>query len=150
MQFRVPQNITMEDRIVGPLSPIQFGIVVIGGGFSFFVLQSTWLPAYTNTILAGFLALFTVVLSVGKFNGQPMYHFIKFLVMFVVRPRVRIWHKEGGEVTLIKASPPKTSEHRVQRNKLISHQDIARLAMVLDSRGSSGVVPQIHTVESKK
>ena len=31
MRYKVPQNIDMEDRIVGPLTMVQFVIVMIGG-----------------------------------------------------------------------------------------------------------------------
>lgn len=143
MQFRVPQNITMEDRIVGPLSPIQFGIVVLGGGIAFFFFQALWLPPSIRNSLAAFLALFTMVLSVGKFNDQHMYTFIKFIYLFTVRPRTRIWHKEKGEVKLIKQGHQKM-ERQVHAVKNVSRADIARLALVLDSHGNEGVVPKIN------
>lgn len=148
MQFRVPQNITMEDRIVGPLSPIQFGIVVIGGGIAFFIFQSLWIPGAIRNPLAGFLALFTVVLSVGKFNDQHMYTFIKFIVLFVTRPKIRIWRKEGEEVTLVKASKPKAEDREVII-KNISKAEIARLAVVLDSRGAVGPPPKVDIHKKK-
>ncbi|MEI6478484.1 MAG: PrgI family protein [bacterium] len=143
MQFRVPQNIAMEDRIVGPLSPIQFGIVVIGGGISFFVYSSHSIPSPLNVFFGIMLGLFTIVMAVGKFNGFPMYHFIRFLIAFLIKPKVRIWHKEGAEVKLIKADTIKPEENHHHATKNISKADIARLAEVLDSHGKRGLVPQI-------
>jgi hypothetical protein len=150
MQFRVPQNITMEDRIVGPLSPIQFGIMVIGGGISFFVLQWQLLPSPVGPVLAGLLALFTIILAVGKFNDQPMYRFIKFIILFIAKPRIRVWHKETTPITLVKPNSSIPEEQRKHLPKNVSHKDIARLAQVLDSRGTTGVVPKIKPEEHPK
>jgi hypothetical protein len=152
MQFRVPQNIAMEDRIIGPLSPIQFGIVVIGGGISFFLYSSTTILTPPLNAFSGIImALITVVFAVGKFNGHPMYKFIKFIILFIAKPKVRIWHKEGGaEVKLIKPDTIKPEEDHHHPTKNISRRDIARLAEVLDSRGSKGVVPQIKNQQGGK
>ena len=148
MQFRVPQNITMEDRIVGPLSPIQFGIVLIGGGIAFFIFQSG-LPSPIPSVFGGLFALFTAILAVGKYNDQPMYRFIKFIYLFATRPRVRIWHKETGEFTLIKPSRQRIEEkHHAVKN--ISKEDIARLAVVLDSRGAIGIPPVLNPNPEEK
>lgn len=133
----------MEDRIVGPLSPIQFGIVVIGGGISFYVLQAPYIPPPLNTGGAIIGAILTLTLAIGKFNDQPMYRFIRFFISFIVRPRVRIWHKQGGEVILIKPGVDTKAEKKAHPPKQVSKNDIARLATVLDSRGTVGVAPKI-------
>jgi hypothetical protein len=143
MQFKVPQNITMEDRIAGPLTLVQFSILVVGGGIAFFFLNMR-LIAPANQIIALVLALITVVLAIGRFNDQPMYRFIRFFVLFVITPRTRVWHKAGQEVALVKASPHKKKDEKVQATKQVSKNDIARLAIVLDSRGTAAVPPVVH------
>ena len=146
MQYQVPQNITLEDKIVGSLTIIQFTIVVLGGGLSFFVGTSPTLPAPLNEMFGGVLALCTLVLALGKFNDQPMYRFLRHIISFVIAPKVRVWHKGGGEITLVKPNLQVAKEQTVHTVKKISKQDIARLAVVLDSRGSQGVMPQVHKV----
>jgi hypothetical protein len=141
MQFPVPQNIAMEDRIIGPLTPIQFTITVVGGFISFFVFQSTFLPSFISHGLGILAAVLTVVLAVGKFNDQPMYRFIRAIVSFVTSPKIRIWHKAGMEPILVKPRPVEHKKEEKSLNKRVSKQDIAQLAAVLDSRGQSGVLP---------
>jgi hypothetical protein len=141
MQFQVPQNIAIEDKIVGPLTAIQFGIAVIGGMTSFFIFTSTIIPSLIAQMLGGILALLTLVLAVGRFNDQPMYRFARHIIYFLVRPKVRIWHKGGTESILIRASAPKDTGIHLHTGRSVSRTQIASLAVLLDSRGSAGSVP---------
>lgn len=150
MQFRVPQNITMEDRIAGPLTAIQFGIVVIGGLASFLIFTSTSLPSPLNQALGAGFALFTLLLAVGKFNDQPMYRFIRYIILFIISPKTRVWRKTGtAEPTLV--SPSKHEETQAARTpaRKLTKSDIAGLAAVVDSRGQYGVLPPEQKQENK-
>ena len=141
MQFQVPQNIAMEDRIVGPLTMIQFVIVVVGGGTAFFFINLGG-PIWFSKGIGGILAFLTVILAVGKFNDQPMYRFFKFIIAYVITPKTRIWHKSGSDINLISHSQHVADNHTQHSLKHVSKADVARLALVLDSRGKSGIVPQ--------
>jgi hypothetical protein len=143
MQFQVPQNITMEDRIVGSLTAIQFGILLIGGGIAFYFFQSTNVPHPLNYVIAAGLAIVTLVMALGKFNDQPMYRFAKFIVAFVMRPKIRVWHKKGREIQLVRPNPQGNKNERHLDLKNVSPEDIARLAVVLDSRGKTGTPPKV-------
>jgi len=143
MQFQVPQNIAMEDRIVGSLTPIQFGIVVLGGGFAFFVFTSTSIPSPFSQAGGLLLAFITLVMALGKYNDQPMYRFIRYIISFIVTPKVRIWHKSGSEAPIIRPNPNVTHKEQMHTVKNISREDIARLATVLDSRGTEGHSPKL-------
>lgn len=150
MQFRVPQNIAMEDRIIGPLTAIQFAILVLGGMGSFLVFTSTTIPAPINQFTGGIGIFLTIILALGKFNGQPMYKFARYIVSFIVSPKIRVWHKGGVETPLIKPSQKKDAgDHRATR-KSISKSQIAGLAAVVDSRGQYGVVPTQPSQEDQR
>jgi len=144
MQFQVPQNITMEDRIIGSLTPIQFAIVVLGGLASFIIFTNQSLPSPLNLILGGGLGIVTIIMALGKFNDQPMYRFFRHIVAFVMAPKVRVWHKKGGaEVRLVRPNPAAKQTQAVHTVKKVSRQDIAKLAVLLDSRGTIGAPPKV-------
>jgi hypothetical protein len=143
MQFRVPQNIAMEDKIVGPLTAIQFGIVVIGWGFSFIIFSSTVIPKPVNYLSGLTLAFLTFVIAVGKFNDQPLYRFIRHIIYFIFRPKTRVWHKTGAEVKLITPSPKQAQKAHQHVTKQVSKHDIAQLALLIDSRGKAGAKPNL-------
>ena len=72
MQFRVPQFIDMEDKVIGPFTFNQFGYLVGAGGFSFLIW--TFIPIRIVAILviipvAGlFLALAFVKINNRSFG----------------------------------------------------------------------------------
>lgn len=140
MQFQVPQNITMEDKIIGPLTAIQFGIVIVGGGIAFIVFTSTALPSPFNTIGGLFFALLTVVMAIGKFNDQPMYRFFRFIIAFILAPKTRVWRKVGAESRLVKETQVEDSKRRTS-SKRVTRQDLANLSKIIDSRGQAGSLP---------
>lgn len=142
MQFRVPQNIAMEDRIAGPLTAIQFSILVVGGMVSFLVFTSLTIPNPLNKAFGALLGLITFTLAVGKFNDQPMYRFFRFIIAFVTRPRTRVWHKGGAEVQLIKPNQHKQDDGPRVSARQLSKAELASLANVLDSRGQQGMLPK--------
>jgi hypothetical protein len=145
MQFKVPQNISMEDKIAGPLTMVQFIILIVGGAFAYAELKilSPFQPA--NEIIAGLIATLTCILTLTSFNGQPMYKFFRFFIAFLLTPRTRVWHKGAPAVNLVNPAPKVVKEEKKAAEKHVSKDDIARLAQVLDSRGTSGLPPQGHT-----
>jgi hypothetical protein len=143
MQYQVPQNITMEDRIAGPLTAIQFTIVVIGGLSSFYLITGNFLPSPLNIIIGGGLAFITVVMALGKFNDQPMYRFFRFIILFIITPKVRVWHKVGTDTKLIQQSATKPDSGQQITLKKVSRKDISQLASLLDTRGNKGFVPKV-------
>jgi hypothetical protein len=149
MQFRVPQNITMEDRIAGPLTAIQFALLVIGGLASFLVFTSTSLPQPINQVLGAFMGLLTLVMSVGKFNDQPMYRFFRFVIAFVLKPKTRVWRKTGAEVMLVKPAGNKGDINTRPQTKRLSKTELAALAAVVDSRGQYGALPNAAQTKKK-
>ncbi len=149
MQFQVPQNITMEDKIIGPFTAIQFGIMIVGGGLAFVVFSSTSIPSPFNLAGGLFFGLITIVLAIGKFNDQPMYRFFRFILAFIASPKVRIWRKVGAEGTLVRETVvEQTKEHT--SNKRVSRQDLANLSKIIDSRGLAGTLPPARLQPPKK
>ena len=132
----------MEDKIAGPLTMIQFIIAVVGGGVAYleFIILEPFAPF--NLFVAGIFALITTVLALGYFNGQPMYKFFRYMLMFALTPRTRVWHKVGGPVNLIRPTVEVVKTVTAHDRKQFSKDDIAQLAAVLDTRGGAGLPPK--------
>jgi len=98
MQYPVPQFTDVEDKIIGPLSFKQFGII-FGGGAVVFVIYSltkSVVGLIIGIILFGLPALF---LAFGKINGRPIYRSFGTFLQFFTHPRQMLFHKEGGDQT---------------------------------------------------
>jgi len=104
MQFPVPQFTDVEDKIIGPLTIKQFGII-FGAGILVFLAFS----ASGKNLLVGafFLVLFgfpALGLAFGKINGRPLYNSFGLMLRFMTAPKFLVFHKEiplrGGQVKL--------------------------------------------------
>ncbi|HLG25523.1 MAG TPA: PrgI family protein [Candidatus Gracilibacteria bacterium] len=100
MQFKVPQNVQREDRIVGPLTLKQLIICGVGGGVAYAIYVSlgkaylwiTWLPP---------VAIVTIITVAFAFIKPLDLSFAKWLscwIEFALLPRKRFWIKASGEV----------------------------------------------------
>lgn len=134
MQFKVPQNIDMEDKIVGPLTLLQF-VYLMSGGLIIYIALNTlrnnwfWLIA----IPVGLLSLSLAFL---KIQDQPFSHFLVSAVLFFVRPKNRVWHKE-----LILEQPHmlkkniKKEEKKAPPKEGIKKTELEKLSFILDTKG---------------
>ena len=143
MQFQVPQNISLEDKIVASLTAFQFGILVLGLGVSFFVFTASSIPSPLNQAIGGIFAIFTLIIALGKFNDQPLYRFARFIISYIFTSKTRVWHKGGAESSVVIPTPQSKSTQQMHVVKKVSHEDIAQLAKVLDSHGTKGLPPKI-------
>ena len=100
MQFKVPQNIQREDRIVGPLTLKQLIICGIGGiiGYGIYVALAkyyqwlTWLPP---------VAIVTIITIAFAFVRPLDLSFAKWIIRwteFSLNPRKRVWVKASAEI----------------------------------------------------
>lgn len=95
MQYKVPQNIDMEDKIVGPFTMKQFVYLLIGA-FIIYGIYNYLSKGYDN-----FMPLFIIIsLPIGliifafvfiKINDRPFEQFIVSLIQFMRTPKKRIW-----------------------------------------------------------
>ncbi len=98
MQYSVPQFTDVEDKIIGPLSFKQFGII-FGGGALIFVFYSLTKSTIVLILSAIIFGLPTLFLAFGKINGRPIYKSFSTFIQFFTRPRMMLFHKEGVDPT---------------------------------------------------
>jgi len=107
MQYKVPQNIDLEDKIVGPFTMKQFVYVIVTGG----VIYAWWSYLSKNYIdfMIAFLSLALPLGALGfclalvKVNERPFEFFLLNLLRFVFSPKRRVWQEgyKGEDVILM-------------------------------------------------
>lgn len=92
MQYVVPQFIDIEPKIIGPITPRQFIILVITGGFIFAAYK---LSDFSLFLVEGIgLLILGGTLAFLKINGQPIHYFLLNLTQTLRRPMLRVWRKD--------------------------------------------------------
>ena len=119
MQFKVPQNVQREDKIVGPLTLKQMIICAAGGTVAYgiyislarFYIWITWLPpvAIISMITLAFAFLRPLDLSFTKW----IIRWIEFSLI----PRSRKWIKSSAEVLVLPNVTAKRKTDKDEKDK---------------------------------
>ena len=98
MQFPVPQFTEVEDKIIGPLTIKQFGIIFAAGIVIFLGFSAT-----KSILVAVFLFVLFGLPAIGmafvQINGRPVYNSIGNFIKFFSSPKILIFHKEAHILT---------------------------------------------------
>lgn len=105
MQFRVPQFIDMEDKVVGPLTLRQFGYVIGAGGFSFVIW--TFLPIRILAIIL-IIAVSALFLSLAfvKINNRPFGDILESAFAYYTGTKIYTWKQPKPEDLTYNAQTP--------------------------------------------
>ncbi len=99
MQYKIPQNVQIEDKIVGPLTLKQLIILGVGGGITYAIY--TYLASrYFIEIWIWFVlppGLFTLAFAFLKINGIPFLKWIMLTVEHFYNPRKRTFQMGAGD-----------------------------------------------------
>ena len=142
-QYSVPQNIEVEDKILGPFTLKQF-LYMIGGGMSVYLLFLIVAPiSFTLfTVIALPISLITLALVFVKIGERPFITFIGYFITFTNEPKIKTWQKS----TRIKSIMVQSREEAAQGKKDIAKRTkeglvrsrLEELAMIVDTKGWSG------------
>jgi hypothetical protein len=139
LQFKVPQNIDMQDRILGPLTMIQFVYAVVGFGTCYAIFMST--PKPLSYLLITPIAFFVICLDFVKVNERPFLDFFVAAMEYLAVPKKRFWHQNLGSSDLeIEIYHINQNAEKPVAHKEISHNQIEELAQKIDNFDQSQLI----------
>lgn len=151
MQEKIPQEVNVEDKIVGPFTLKQFGFVFTGTGIAVTVMaifMKLGLDTVPSIIIGGFFGSFALVLGFFPFNGRPLYVYTMPLISFLTKPRQRIWKKttegapakERAEEATSQIAAMSDMPSAPQKKDLKSiEREIEDLSLTVDTKGLYGI-----------
>lgn len=143
MQFKIPQNVQIEDKIVGPLTIKQLATLGIGGSiaYAFYVglgknyTMFVWLPP------VAIVSLLTLALTFLTINGIPFLKWCFLIVEYMFIPRKRIFIMGAADIyeATIFASEEKKKLSEKQKSKAEEDGEkikkLSEITKILDSYG---------------
>ena len=134
-QYKVPQNVEADDKLLGPFTFRQFVYLLIAGGLIALAVGLFQLFPFLAIIPVPFI-LFFAALALPLKKDQPMETYLAALVSYYLKPHIRLW-EPGQRDSVIKITAPKVKEESRTRN--ISGEEanhrLSFLADVVDSEG---------------
>ncbi|MBA4336853.1 hypothetical protein C0416_03715 [bacterium] len=144
MQSKVPQNVQMADKIVGPLTLRHMIILGAGGGLAYLIYVilartyywEVWFPPVF------IISLITLAVAFLRIYNVSFSKFLILLIESLMIPRKRVWKKADAEViitgTLVK--PKINKQQNVDKKGLKDAQTIRKIkniSEVLDNYGKN-------------
>ena len=133
---KIPQNVYVEDRVIGPISLRQIFMMLAGGGVSYVVWAVLKQAGYVNFVAVTLAAGPTVIMILFAFVKISQISLARFCLLMIERskkPAIRYWQPRTGiEVRLYKQSVTKKEVDDTPEEGKNSSQ-IDALSSVLDS-----------------
>ena len=143
LQYKIPQNVGIEDKIVGPFSLRQLIILAVGGGISYVLFAITSRIYELNVleyILIAFPALFALAAAMLKIHNVTFIKYLMLLLEFAIKPKKRMWNHRGisalVDPDLRDQAAAKKNEGKAQEaDKSRKNVNLRDLSVTLDSGG---------------
>lgn len=143
LQYKIPQNVGIEDKIVGPFSLRQLIILGVGLGISytlFAVSNKLYQLNVLEYIIIALPALLALAAALLKIRNVTFTKFILLSLEFAIRPKQRFWDHHGiaylsSPVLVDKPSAKTSSKESDLAEKKRKNVNLAELSATLDSGG---------------
>lgn len=129
-QYQVPQFITVEDKVIGPLTVKQ--ALYLGAGAMLIVGIRMILEPFLLWPLAVLIGGFAAALAFLKINEQPFPRVLKNAFFYLIKPRLFIWKKEPTTSAMTRLEAVKKQEILVKNIPKMSQSKLSDLAWSLD------------------
>ena len=133
-QYKVPQNVETEDKILGPLSVKQFIYVIIALMWAFLMWRIFSSYIIVALIFAFPVTGFFLLLGFGHREGVPFEDYVVAFIRFLILPRKRMWIKDDSKEVIVQDQAKPTDEFG--QNKNVSAGQLKKLANIIDTRGN--------------
>ena len=146
MQFKVPQNVEAEDKLIGPVSLRQLIVLSAGGAityFTFLILNES-LPLFITIWPTAFFAILTVAFAFFKKDNKSFTKMSLLVTEYFINPRKRFYvayadsihpfRIDSSETPTTPAAPPAPDTLPVANN-------LSAISAILDSSGLSSPTP---------
>lgn len=143
MSAKIPQNVTIEDKLVGPLTLKQF-LYILGASAVIFISYQYYIRLYLYFIefvlISIVVTTLAIMLAFAKINGRSFAIFLINWIKFLFSKKTRIWKKEPREFVKdikVRAKDIKSTKEELKERQSNSEfkTQIEKLATILDTGG---------------
>jgi hypothetical protein len=141
---KIPQNVRVEDKLIGPFSLKQIILIAVGGGFSyslFAMLSKTYgaVPVIAHALI-WWPAILSVAFSLIRINDISLFRYVLLMIEMMSKPRKRVWQPRQGITINVQTRPTKKKEKNDKKNVEEEKKSAIRLedlSVILDQEGKS-------------
>ena len=136
-QYKVPQDVEADDKLIGPFSFRQFVYLLIAAGLV--AVGVALFQIFPLLIIIPLIpALLFVVLALPLKKDQPMETYLAALILYYIKPRTRVWTPGQRESTILITAPKIVEDVRTRdiSEEEATHR-LSFLANIVDTGGQA-------------
>ncbi|GEM_PF-598478 len=146
LQYKIPQNVGIEDRIVGPLTLRQLIILAVGAGVSyvlFLIAGKAYELNLIEYIVIALPALLSAAAALIRINDLSFSKFVLLTLEYNIKPKTRRWdHRAIAPwIGLELGETVKPSEPAAETPGKRAGVNLGELSLILDSGGFKSTAP---------
>ena len=134
-QYKVPQDVEADDKLIGPFSFRQFVYLLAAGGLLALGVALFQLFPLLAIIPLPFILLF-LALALPLKKDQPMETYLAAVVSYYLKPKNRLWVPGQSESTIKITAPKKVEESRTR--DITGEEATHRLSFLVDIVDTGG------------
>ncbi len=97
---KIPQNVRVEDKLIGPFSLKQLILVGLGGGFSYVLFASIqksvgFVPAGAHVVI-WWPAILSAAFALVRINDISLFRYVLLIIETLSKPRKRFFQARQG------------------------------------------------------
>lgn len=138
MQYKVPQKIDLEDKIIGPLTLKQFVYLLAGGMLDYMIFSAT-ASSFLGWVLIVLVSLAALAFAFVQIEEQPFSYLVANFFSYLFRPKIRLWDKRSKITKTVEfknKKEEKPSGPAIKQPEEVK-SSLEALAQVLDTHGWS-------------
>jgi len=135
MRYKVPQNIDLEDKVIGPLTLKQFIYLLAGGMIDYIFYKS--IQHWSVWLLMIIVSLIVLTFAFVKVQEQDFSYFLSSFFNFLLSPKTYVWHKQVlvEEIPKVVNPPAKEEEDKLTKDPQKIRSRLQVLAEIVDTQG---------------
>ena len=133
---KIPQNVDIEDRIIGAITLRHVFMLLIGGGASYMswaMLRAMGIMGFWGVIISLFPITVSIIFGFVKVQGVTFFRFCLLMIEKAKKPQRRTWQMRKGIHLTPRKLVPNRKEVTVHHQKKEEVDAIEQLSSVLDS-----------------
>ena len=134
-QYKVPQDVEADDKLIGPFSFRQFVYLLIAAGLIALAVGMFQLFPLLAIIPVPFVFFF-LALALPLKKDQPMETYLAALVSYYIKPRSRVWMPGQKESTILITAPKIVED--VRTRDISAEEATHRLSFLADIVDTGG------------
>jgi hypothetical protein len=119
LQYKIPQNVEVEDTIIGPITMRQLIILAIGGGIAYLfyitLAKSYFFEVWGPPVI--FFSLTSICIAFVRIKNISFIKWVLLMIEYMMLPKKRIWDKRQSTQFIFQQISPSTAATKSSQEK---------------------------------